>query len=73
MKIHIERKPKKMKEPKQKKAKTIHVGTRKKSVLFLWVILIISIVFGTYKNMTAIDTHTVHEEKVVEQQIVDTN
>lgn len=73
MKIHIERKPKKIKEPKQKKTKTIHVGTHKKSVLFLWVILLISIAFGIYKNMTAIDTHTIHEKKIVEQQIIDTH
>lgn len=73
MKIHIERKPKKIKEPKQKKEKTIHVGNHKKSVLFLWGILLISIAFGVYKNWTAIDTHTIHEKKIIEQQIVDTH
>ncbi|MBM6615054.1 conjugal transfer protein [Desemzia sp. RIT804] len=70
MKIHIERKPKK---EKVKKVKTIHVGTHKKSVLFLWLILTGSIAFGIYKNFTAIDTHTIHETKTNEPVIVDTH
>ncbi|EAE3409284.1 TPA: conjugal transfer protein [Listeria monocytogenes] len=75
MKIHIERKPKKVKEPKinKRKTKTIHVGTRKKSVLFLWGLLVASITFGIYKNLTAIDQHTVHETKVIEEKIIDTH
>ncbi|HFF2554301.1 TPA: conjugal transfer protein [Listeria monocytogenes] len=75
MKIHIERKPKKIKEPKikKRKTKTIHVGTRKKSVLFLWGLLVTSIIFGIYKNLTAIDQHTIHETKVIEEKIVDTH
>lgn len=71
MKIHIERKPKKVKE--KKKSKTIHVGTHKKSVLFLWFLLIGSFAFGIYKNFTAINTHTIHETKTIEPMIVDTH
>lgn len=75
MKIHIERKPKKVKEPKikKRKTKTIYVGTRKKSVLFLWGLLIASFTFGIYKNLTAIDQHTIHETKVIEEKIIDTH
>ncbi|MBF2595429.1 conjugal transfer protein, partial [Listeria welshimeri] len=33
----------------------------------------LSIVFGVYKNFTAIDQHTTHETKIIEQKLVDTN
>ncbi|EMS74327.1 hypothetical protein H318_14713 [Enterococcus durans IPLA 655] len=73
MKIYIERKPKKEKVAKAKKAKTMHVGTHKKSVLFLWILLISSLGFGLYKNFTAIDTHTIQETKTIDSVIVDTH
>lgn len=73
MKIHIEHKPKKEKANRQKKVKTIHLGTHKKSVLFLWLLLIGSFSFGMYKNFTAIDTHTIHETTVIEPVLVDTH
>ncbi|MGX7197884.1 conjugal transfer protein [Enterococcus olivae] len=73
MKIHIERKPKKDKPSKQKKVKTIHLGTHKKSVLFLWLLLISSFSFGLYKNFTAIDTHTIHETTIIEPVLIDTH
>lgn len=73
MKIHIERKPKKEKISKQKKVKTIHLGTHKKSVLFLWLLLIGSFSFGLYKNFTAIDTHTIHETTIIEPVLIDTH
>ncbi len=75
MKIHIERKPKKIKEQKikKRKTKTIHTGTRKKSVLFLWGLIVASITFGIYKNLTAIDQHTIHETKIIEEKIIDTH
>ncbi|EOJ32407.1 MULTISPECIES: conjugal transfer protein [Enterococcus] len=73
MKIHIEHKPKKEKANRQKKVKTIHLGTHKKSVLFLWLLLIGSFSFGLYKNFTAIDTHTIHETTVIEPVLVDTH
>lgn len=77
--IKIERKektkkPKKSKKTsKQRKVPTIKVGTHKKLTFVLWVLLIGSVGFGIYKNFTAIDTHTVHETEIIEQQIVDTN
>ena len=49
------------------------VGTHKKTVIALWLVLITSVSFGVYKNFTAIDMHTVHEKEVIEQRIVDTN
>lgn len=70
MKIKIERKPK---QPKQKRVPTIKVGTHKKSVTLLWCLLIASICFGIYKSFTAIDQHTVHEKKIIEQRVVDTS
>lgn len=73
MKIHIERNPKKEKTTKQKKVKTIHLGTHKKSVLFLWLLLIGSFSFGLYKNFTAIDTHTIHKTTVIEPVLIDTH
>ena len=32
-----------------------------------------SFLFAVYKNFTAIDIHTVHETKVIEEQILDTH
>lgn len=64
------------KEPKPKKEKNVpvrKVGTHKKTVIALWLVLIGSVSFGVYKNFTAIDIHTVHEKEVIEQRIVDTN
>ena len=48
-------------------------GLRKKTTIALWVLLIGSLLFGVYKNFTAIDRHTVHEEKVIKTKIVDTH
>ena len=47
-----------IKEPKEKKVRTVKVGTHKKAVIALWVVLIASVSFGVYKNFTAIDQHT---------------
>ena len=73
MKIKIERKEKPQKPKKQKNPPTIKVGTHKKLTIVLWVILIGSVSFGVYKNFTAIDMHTIHEKKVIETKVVDTN
>lgn len=73
MKIHIERKPKESKQNKTKKPKTMHVGTHKKSVITLWVLLLLSLAFGIYKNLTAVDQHTIHEIQTIEPTIVDTH
>lgn len=67
---------KKDKFKKERKEKTIHVmkiGTHKKSVIALWIILIGSMSFAVYKNFTAIDQHTTNEVKVIEQRVIDTN
>ncbi|MDU7956192.1 MAG: conjugal transfer protein [Clostridium perfringens] len=64
---------KKDKKYKVNKIPVIRLGINRKSVLVLWIILIISIVFGVYKNFTAIDKHTIHEKEVIEQKIIDTN
>ena len=45
-----------IKEPKEKKVRTVKVGTHKKTVIALWVVLIASVSFGVYKNFTAIDS-----------------
>ena len=44
-----------IKEPKEKKVRTVKVGTHKKTVIALWVVLIASVSFGVYKNFTATD------------------
>lgn len=64
---------KKEKQSKPKKVHVMKVGTHRKSIIFLWVLLIGSVAFGIYKNFTAIDIKTVHETKVIEKQVVDTN
>ena len=67
------KKEKETKPNKVKKVRTMKVGTHKKSVIALWLVLIASVSFGVYKNFTAIDMHTVHEKKIIEERIVDTN
>ena len=62
-----------IKEPKEKKVRTVKVGTHKKSVIVLWVVLIASVSFGVYKNFTAIDMHTVHETETIQLRLNDTN
>lgn len=70
MKIKLERKEKRN---KVKKVPTIKVGTHKKTTTALWILLLISIAFGVYKNFTAIDQHTTHEKEIIEQRVIDTN
>ena len=62
-----------IKEPKEKKVRTVKVGTHKKAVIALWVVLIASVSFGVYKNFTAIDQHTTHEKEIIELRLQDTN
>lgn len=64
---------KESKPKKEKKVPVMKVGTHKKTVIALWLVLIASVSFGVYKNFTAIDMHTVHEKEVIEQRIIDTN
>ncbi len=49
-------------QKKEKKVPVMKVGTHKKTVIALWLVLIASVSFGVYKNFTAIDMHTVHEK-----------
>ena len=58
---------------KEKKVRTVKVGTHKKTVIALWVVLIASVSFGVYKNFTAIDQHTTHEKEIIELRLQDTN
>ena len=64
---------KREKPVKEKKVRTVKVGTHKKSVIALWVVLIASVSFGVYKNFTAIDMHTVHETETIQLRLNDTN
>ena len=64
---------KKEKPVKEKKVRTVKVGTHKKSVIALWVVLIASVSFGIYKNFTAIDMHMVHETETIQLRLNDTN
>lgn len=56
-----------------KKIKIKNIGLRRKTTAVLWVLLFGSLAFGVYKNFTAIDRHTVHEEKIIETKVVDTH
>ena len=67
------KKEKETKPNKVKKVLVMKVGTHKKTVIALWLVLIASVSFGVYKNFTAIDMHTIHEKEVIEQHIIDTN
>lgn len=73
MKNIIRKKEKQTVETKSSKTKIKSVGTRKKSITVLWIALISSLVFGIYKNFTAIDQHTIHEKEVIETKLVDTS
>ena len=64
---------KKEKPIKEKKVRTVKVGTHKKTVIALWVVLLASVSFGVYKNFTAIDRHTVHEKETIQLRLNDTN
>ena len=61
----FKKKDKKSKPKKEKKVPVMKVGTHKKIVIALWLVLITSVSFGVYKNFTAIDMHTVHELSLI--------
>ncbi|MFD1168759.1 conjugal transfer protein [Oceanobacillus caeni] len=73
MRRFFKRKEKQTTEAKSRKMKVRTVGTRKKTVTLLWMLLIGSLAFGIYKNFTAIDQHTVHEREIIKTKIIDTN
>ena len=62
-----------VREPKEKKVRVMKIGTHKKSVIALWLVLIASVSFGVYKNFTAIDTHTVYETETIQLRLNDTS
>ena len=72
MKLPFSKKEKQVKPKKEPQRKVKTVGKRKKSVLFLWILLLSSLAFGIYKNFTAIDQHTIHEKEIIESHIQDT-
>lgn len=61
------------KQEKQKKPRVLQIGTRRPVVIALWALLICAFAFAVYKNFTAVDTHTVHETTVVQEEVTDTN
>lgn len=60
-------------QEKQKKPRVLQIGTRRPVVIALWALLICAFAFAVYKNFTAVDTHTVHETTVVQEEVTDTN
>lgn len=58
---------------KQKKPRVLSIGTRRPVVIALWALLICAFAFAVYKDFTAVDTHTVHETTVVQEEVTDTN
>lgn len=67
------RKDENQKPEKEKKPRIYKANTHKRLVIALWALLAASFLFAVYKNFTAIDVHTVHETKVVEEKIIDTH
>lgn len=37
-----------------------------------WFLLVFSVCFGVYNNLTVVSTHTVHEKEVIKEQLIDT-
>ena len=62
-----------LKEIIVKKPRVLNIGTRRPVVIALWALLICAFAFAVYKNFTAVDTHTVHETMVVQEEVTDTN
>ena len=58
---------------KQKKPRVLSIGTRRPVVIALWALLICAFAYAVYKDFTAVDTHTVHETTVVQEEVTDTN
>lgn len=57
----------------RKKPRVLSIGTRRPVVIALWALLICAFAFAVYKDFTAVDTHTVHETTVVQEEVTDTN
>ena len=59
--------------PKEKKPRIHKINPRRKIVIALWILLAVSFSFAVFKHFTAIDTHTIHETKVIEKEYMDTH
>ena len=55
------------------RTRVLNIGTRRPVVIALWALLICAFAFAVYKNFTAVDTHTVHETTIVQEEVTDTN
>lgn len=60
-------------QKQEKRLRVKKIGTHKKSVLFLWMLLIGSVTFGVYKNFTAVDVRHETVREVVEKELINTN
>lgn len=60
-------------QEKQKKPRVLNIGTLRPVMIALWALLICAFAFAVYKDFTAVDTHTVHETTVVQEEVTDTN
>ena len=58
---------------KDRKPRIRKVNPRRKIVIALWILLAVSFSFAVFKHFTAIDTHTIHETKVIEKEYTDTH
>ena len=58
---------------KDKKLRIRKVNPRRKIVIALWILLAASFSFAVFKYFTAIDTHTIHETKIIEKEYTDTH
>ena len=63
----------KEKTEKVKKKQVVRIGVRNGRVCLLWLLFILGFAFAVYKHFTAIDTHTVHEERVIEETLLSTH
>lgn len=61
------------KEEKKEKLRVYKVNTKKPVIAALWILYASGFGFAVYKNFTAIDTHTIHETKVIEERVLDTH
>ncbi|MFL2075894.1 conjugal transfer protein [Marinilactibacillus psychrotolerans] len=71
MMLFKKKKDKQKKQPKE--PKVLSLNPRKKLVFSLWMLLGMSFSFAVYKHFTAVDTHTIEEHIIVEEELVDTN
>lgn len=63
----------KKQQQKSAKPRIKRVGLRHTTTIFCWLLLLISVGFGIYKNFTAVDTHTIQQKTIVKTKLVDTN